>query len=70
MVITDLLLLAQAVDPRQGFVAVVGVDVEAGLAVAVFLQKLQRIPGETGAVEQRGVAVVLGFFSMRRPNGS
>nr|BFE92928.1 hypothetical protein GCM10020185_34640 [Pseudomonas brassicacearum subsp. brassicacearum] len=52
---------AAAVDAGQGFVAVVFVEVQAGLLVAVFLQQAQAIPGEAGFAQWVTIVVVLGL---------
>lgn len=50
-----------AIDTGQWFVALVGIDIEAGLLIAVLLHELQRVPSETCLAPLHTVAVVGGL---------
>ena len=63
VVVADFLQRADAVDSRQGFVAFVFVDVQAGLTVFMLLQQPQAIPHEQGLTQRITIAVMLGFFN-------
>ena len=62
MVIANFLQRTGTIDAGQGVVAVVFVEVEAGLLMTMLLQQVQAVPGEVSFSQWITLAVVLSFF--------